>query len=85
MRFQVHTAASMKKTAFWDDTPYSPLKVYWRFGGGCLHNKGDALTTEAASTFTKHVCRWTAVQEFTGVTFRCDILALKHLGKTLKL
>jgi hypothetical protein len=34
-RFQVHTAASMKLTGFWDVAPCSMVEVDRRFGGAC--------------------------------------------------
>jgi hypothetical protein len=42
VRFQVLTAASMKKTVFWVVAPYSLVEVYLRFSGACcLHYQGD--------------------------------------------
>jgi hypothetical protein len=33
--FEVITAVVKKSSTFWDITPYSPLKVNWRFEGTC--------------------------------------------------
>jgi hypothetical protein len=37
VRFEVLTAMVMKRTVFWDKTPYSPFSVNRRFGGGGKH------------------------------------------------
>jgi hypothetical protein len=37
VEFEVLTAVVMKRTIFWDTTPYSPLKVNRRFGKEYLH------------------------------------------------
>jgi hypothetical protein len=43
----VLTAVIMKISIFWDITPYSPLKVNWRFGGKChLHLQGWRINHE---------------------------------------
>jgi hypothetical protein len=35
----------MKSSIFWDITPYSPMKVNWRFGGICrLHLQGRRIS-----------------------------------------
>jgi hypothetical protein len=33
--FEVFTAGDMKRSIFWNITPYSPFKVNRRFGGTC--------------------------------------------------
>jgi hypothetical protein len=38
LKFEVLRPVDIKSSTFWDNTPCSPLKVYWGFGGTCrLH------------------------------------------------
>jgi hypothetical protein len=66
VRFQVLTAASMKKTVFWDVAPCSLVEVFWRFRGACcLHHQGDSTRLHGArSQKTSHlqaVCLFTFI------------------------
>jgi hypothetical protein len=43
--YEIFTAVAMKSSVFWDVTPYSPLKVNWRFRGRYrLHSEGRRIS-----------------------------------------
>jgi hypothetical protein len=49
--FKSNNSSISKCSIFWDMTPYSPLKIYWRFGGTC-HLRLQGRKISKAQLFT---------------------------------